>query len=250
MAWLLSQALMDRYGNLPCSQGQAEESSAGSCSAGAQSAPSNATPTQRAYLWRDKTTAFWNRFPSGMTCEHLTAERGEDVLTSYLADFPVRTSARRGKALASKASGQDSGRTWPASLAKYDHASRSWKTRQFSLAGDLIEFSETWPKWGLMRHGECFARRMPELATTAHECLFRHPTPCAMEHKGATANAMKKKGTSYFRYWLHHHFPAGSTTYPSQEVLESVMGWPIGWAGLAPLETARFHAWRLSHGES
>lgn len=54
------------------------------------------------------------------------------------------------------------GLKWPASLAKFDPATSSWKTAQFSLLGDLDEFSQTWPRWGLMRNGECWER--PTLA--------------------------------------------------------------------------------------
>ena len=250
MSWLISRALMDHYENSRSSPGRAAESSAESCSAGERSAQSSTTPTPQAYLSRDKTTDAWSRFPSGMTCAPLTAGRGEELLTWYRAGFHVKTSRPQAKAPGSTAIVAGSGRKWPASLARYDRVSRSWKTRQCLLLVGLEEFSETWPRWGLMRNGECFLLRISEPVTTVPGCLFRHPTPCATEHKGATTNAMKKKGMSYFRYWLHHHFPAGSTTYPSQEVLECVMGFPIGWAGLAPLATRKFRLWLRSHGRS
>jgi hypothetical protein len=32
------------------------------------------------------------------------------------------------------------------------------------------------------------------------------------------------------------------------EFEEMVMGWPITWTALTPLETDRFHAWLLQHG--
>lgn len=291
MAWLLSQALMNRYGSLPCSQEQAEEFSAGCCSVGAQSAPSNATPTQRAYLWRDKTTEFWNRFPSGMTCELLTAERGEAVLTSCLADFPVRTSAQPEKGLESTESNPACGEKWPASLAKYDHASRSWKTRQFSLAGDLIEFSGTWPEWGMTRDGELYpqpplVRRTSEsvsglspgimvlamsggiddepfigrvmehsrnevrvvsssgaIACLPQGSVHSIPTPQASDWKSGSGYFHgAKKQTPQLRHLV------GGAICPN--VCEWLMWWPVEWSALWPLETARFHAWRLSHGES
>ncbi len=250
MSWLISQSLMDHCASLPCSLAQAAASSEESCSAGELSVPSSTTPTPRAYLSRDKTTDAWTRFPSGMTCEPLAASRGEELLTSFRAGFRAKTSRPRVRAQGSTESEADSGQKWRGSLARYDRVSRSWKTRQCLLLGGLEEFSETWPRWGSMRGGECFLLRISEPVTTVPGCSFRHPTPCATEHKGATTNAMKKKGTSYFRYWLHHHFPAGSTTYPSQEVLECVMGFPIGWAGLAPLATPKFRLWRRSHGRS
>ena len=45
------------------------------------------------------------------------------------------------------------GERWPGWLAKYDQDLSLWKTPQCSLLEDYIEFSETWPKWGMMRDG-------------------------------------------------------------------------------------------------
>lgn len=46
-------------------------------------------------------------------------------------------------------------------LARYDRASCSWKTAQYSLLGGLVEFSETWPRWGMMRAGVCWELTTP-----------------------------------------------------------------------------------------
>ena len=164
MSWLISRALMDRYASLHCSQEQAAEYSEESCSAGEPSVPSSTTPTPQAYLSRDKTTEAWSRFPSGMTCAPLTENRGEELLTWYRAAFRARTFQPQVKASASTASVADSGVKWPASLAKYDRVSRSWRTRQCLLFEDSAEFSETFPRWGTMRDGE----------------LFRQPTPSGL----------------------------------------------------------------------
>lgn len=159
MAWLISAAMMNHYSNSHCSREQAEESLAGSCSDGEQFVPSRSMPMPQAYLFPGKTTAAWNRFPSGMTSQPLTERDGEGVLTSYLADFPVKTFRLREKGQDSTESDQDCGPSSREYFAKFDHDSRSWKTRQCSLLGGLIEFSGTWPKWGSMRNGESF--RLP-----------------------------------------------------------------------------------------
>ena len=52
------------------------------------------------------------------------------------------------------ANDQECGGTWPASLAKFDPVSSSWKTAQCSLFEDLEPCSVTWPRWGLMLAGE------------------------------------------------------------------------------------------------
>lgn len=55
----------------------------------------------------------------------------------------------------------DCGPTTPGSLAKYDQNTSMWKTPQCSLFGGLVEFSGTWPRWGMMRSGELFLLPMP-----------------------------------------------------------------------------------------
>ena len=154
MSWLFSQALVAAYSEASCSDGE-------------QSAPSNTTPTPQAFLWRDKTTDAWNRFPSGMTCEPLTDDRGEGLLKLFLEGFLALTSVPPSKTRkASRGSKADCGLRWPALLAKWDRDTSSWKTAQCLLLAGLDEFSETWPKWGMMRDGECWELAMPALHTT------------------------------------------------------------------------------------
>lgn len=143
MSWLFSQALVAEY-------------SADTCSAGEPSAPSSGTPTPRAYLWPDKTTAAWRRFPSGMTCSPLTDDRGEAVLTSFLAAFPAQTSPSQERAQESTDKPAGCGDTWRESLARYDPATSSWKTRQCSLFEDLTESSAIFPTWGMTQDGALF----------------------------------------------------------------------------------------------
>lgn len=148
MSWLYSRALVVEY-------------SAANSSAGVQSAPLNSTPTPQAYWWPDKTTDASPRFPSGMTCEPLTADRGEAVLTWCLEASLARTSAQPERVQESPGSEADCGKKCPESLAKYDPVSRLWKTRQFSLLGGLEPYSETFPRWGTMRDGELFPQLTP-----------------------------------------------------------------------------------------
>jgi len=44
-------------------------------------------------------------------------------------------------------------------LARYDPVTSLWKTPQCSLLGDYTEFSETWPRWGLMQDGVSYQRQ-------------------------------------------------------------------------------------------
>jgi hypothetical protein len=82
---------------------------------------------------------------------------------SSLAASRAKTSAQPERAQDSTASEAASGLKCLGSLARFDLDTRSWKTHQFSLLGGLESFSETWPRWGMMRGGECW-----ELSPPAH----------------------------------------------------------------------------------
>ena len=82
-------------------------------------------------------------------------------LMSFAAASPARTSALPERARASTARAADYGPRCAESLARYDHASSSWRTSQLCLDGDLAEFSETFPRSGMMRSG--IAYRLPPL---------------------------------------------------------------------------------------
>ena len=167
MSWLFSRALV-------------EASSAAISSDGGLYAPSSAMPTPQVFSLPVKTTDVCRRFPSGMTCERLTDDRGEAVLMWCLADSLARTSARRDKAPASTAPAPACGERWRGSLAKYDRASSSWKTPQCSLLAGLDAFSETWPRWGMMRNGECSGLATPVRRISENES-GSWPTPNKMD---------------------------------------------------------------------
>jgi hypothetical protein len=163
MSWLYSRALVEAY-------------SAGICSAGGACAPWSASPMPQVFSWPDRMTGFSRLSRFGMTCELLTGDHGAGLLTWFLAGFPARTSARRERARVSTGSEADCGRRWGESLARWDRDSCSWRTHQFSLLGGLELFSETWPRWGMMRGGECWELSMPELRTSENESgLWRSP---------------------------------------------------------------------------
>ena len=143
MSWLFSQALVEEY-------------SAATCSDGEPSAQLSVMPTPHKFWRNDKTMESSQLSRFGLTCAVLTEQDGEDVLTSFLEDFPVRTSASPDPVPGSTVLDRDSGGRCDASFAKYDPASSTWKTPQLSLLEDLTAFSETWPRSGLMRSGECW----------------------------------------------------------------------------------------------
>ena len=174
MAWHISNKLYEKWRS---SQALEVASLEESSSDGNASAQLNGNHTPLLYLPPDRMKAFSRLSRFGMTFRPLTDDHGEDLLTWYREAFLARTSAQPGKEQASQASGVECGSTWLGSLAKFDRATCSWRTAQCSLLGDLTLFSETWPRWGTMRNGECSERLMPELHTDVNESgLWRTPT--------------------------------------------------------------------------
>jgi hypothetical protein len=229
MSWLFSRVLVVEYLGESCSDGE-------------PFAQSNGNHTQLAYLSQDKMTDFSRLSRFGMTFKPLTENRGEELLTLYLAGFHAKTSVQPEKAQELTESEAECGEKWRGSFTKYDQDSRSWKTHQCSLAGDLDEFSETFPRWGLMRDGECWEQQTLEQTIRGIESGSLLPTPmCHNSKEGAFPSEYNRKTPS-----LATH--AGGKLNPTW--VEWLMGWTLGWTDLKPLETDKFHCVQPKHGES
>jgi len=184
MSWLFSAELVEAF-------------LVDTSSDGAPSALSNGSPIPQAYCAPDKMTAFSRLSRFGMTYKPLTESRGEELLTLYLAAFPAKTLAQQEKEQVLTASAAVCGEKWRASFTKYDLDSRSWKTHQCSLLGDLEPFLETWPQWGLMRDGECWEQQTlaHHISATESGSSEKLPTPQATDHRSKpTSASWKAKG--------------------------------------------------------
>lgn len=271
MSWLFSRALV-------------EEFLEGSCSDGAQCAPSKSSPTPQAYLPRGKMTAFSRLSRSGMTFAPLTDALGAELLTWFLAAFPARTSQLLDQEPELTEKCQGCGERWSGSLAKYSPDQSSWKTAQRSLLGGWDEFSETWPKWGLMRSGECWEQTIwaPRIdanasglwptptvsgnynaagssakagdglvTAVAKKTIWPTATATATAHKGWSPNHNRADSNDRLDYSVEREsFRPGQTTPPKRlnpDWVEWLMGWPIGWTELRPLEMGRFREWQQQH---
>ena len=234
MSWLYSQALVEEYLPQKCLDGE-------------QSALLNGKPTQQAYCSPDKMTVFSRLSRFGMMFKPLTANLGEELLMSYLADFHVKTSQPQEKVQALRENDQGCGQKWLASFVKYDHDSHSWKTHQCSLLGDLDEFSETWPQWGLMRDGECWEQTMWERHTkeTGYG-LWPTPNTCDAT-RGSPETPQQKLNRGANTGWSLIDV-LGYIPHP--EFAEWLMGWPPGMTDLKPLEMDKCLYARQPHGES
>jgi hypothetical protein len=188
MSWLYSQALVEEYlGDISLD--------------GEQSVQSSGNPTQLAYLPPDRMTEFSRLSRFGMMFKPLTEDRGEALLMSYLAAFHARTFPPQEKAQESTESDQECGEKWHGSFTRYDPDSSLWRTHQCSLLGDLEPFSETWPRWGLMRDGECWEQQMSALRTSETESgfvpngetFFHTPNCTGMDGGSNSRKALKKR---------------------------------------------------------
>jgi len=303
MSWLYSQVLVEEY-------------LAANSLDGEQSVQSNGSHIQQAYCAPDKMMGFSRLSRFGMTFKPLMADHGEALLMSYLEDFRAKTSVQQEKAQELMVKDQECGEKWRASFVKFDHDSSSWKTHQCSLLGDLDEFSETWPQWGLMRNGECWEQRMLEQTIRGTESGLSEklPTPQSTDYRSKpTSKSWKAKGGVNFSLsnpeiqakwptprscsamaatitpesaWNKKRNPNLETivgrvqfptptahnskegNYPSEKNrntptlathaggklnpmwVEWLMGWPLGWTDLKPLEMDKSHYVPQQHGES
>lgn len=236
----MSNALVSAFENSHSLPEPEAEYSAVNFSAGGLSAPSSGTPTPLLYCAPDRMTEFSRISRSGMTFKPLTEDLGAAVLTWFLEGFPAKTSAQPEPVQELTALAPACGNTWPGSLARYDRNTHSWKTPQCSFLADLDEFSETWPRWGMMRGGVCLVRERPGRRTSANESGYWLPTPTAHNAKEGNYPAERNRNTPTLAAVL------GGKINP--EFTEWMMGWPIGWTDCAASGMGKFREWLPSHG--
>ena len=277
MSWLYSQALVEEYLGENSLDGE-------------QSVPLSGNPIQQAYCAPDKMTEFFRLSRFGMTYKPLTVTLGEELLTLYLEDFHALTLAQQEKAQELTGNKAECGEKWRGSFVKYDPNLHLWKTHQCSLLGGLDEFLETWPQWGLMRDGECWEQQTlaQTINVTAfglspnpmeNQSPPPHwPTPTAHMSKETNAPSEHKRNTPTLTAQVNWPTPrtAGmcggtgswdllkkNTTIEEARAMgagnggklnpmwvEWLMGWPLGWTDLKPLEMDKSHCVQQRPGES
>jgi len=254
---------MKDYENLPSLQGLVEEYSGGCSLGGERFAPLSSTNMPAMYLSHGKTTDVSNLSRFGMTCEPLTESRGEALLMLFLAGFPVRTSAlQTPKPLDLTENEAGCGEKWHGSFVKYDHDSCLWRTHQCLLFGGLEGFSETWPRWGMMHLGECWARTAPGSVTCENESGLL-PTMTKETFGMWNAATLKlsnsgvrksgaKVGVNFAWQMAMWHLQNGnkrnSELIPDPFLYENMMGFPMGWTGLQDVAMDKFQVWYEMHG--
>lgn len=205
---------------------------------------------------------------SGMTCEPSMGLRGVESQMLSVAASPVRTSPQPIlTATDSKANALDSGEKWHGSFARFDHATSSWRTHQCSLFGGWEAYSETWPEWGIMRHGASWAVKKSGASNNAKEYGYWPALICSGWRAGGSIMQLRKLVEMEVTTEAEAQAMSGGSLRPERmdawerpsEVAaggrmnpawgEWLMGWPIGWTDRTPLATDKFRLWLQKHGE-
>jgi len=220
-----------------------------------QCAQSKLNPIASKSYQHGKKTVSFHGFPSLRMCKNSMEIHGEELLTLSQEDSLAKILVAREKEKDSTENEVACGEKCGVSLAKYDHNTCSWKTHQFSLLGGLEEFSETFPKWGIMHDGELLERIIPAHLTSETESGFLLPTPTCADAMWPTPrcfmhkDALTDRGKSNLGEVVNQIEGMSITGQLNPTWVEWLMGWPLGWTDLKPLETDKFRKWRLSHGE-
>jgi hypothetical protein len=247
MSWLFSQALVEEYWGDTSLDGE-------------QSVPLSGNNTQQAYCAPDKMTKFSRLSRFGMTYKPLTDARGEELCKSYREVFLAKIFQLQETGQALTESAQACGEKWHGLLAKFDQDSHLWRTVQCSLLEDLNESLQTLPAWGMTVGGELYLR--PTLVRHIKEKESGYwltpnlmwPTPSTRDHKGGYIGGRIRNGKVS---WDTLDVAVQHTDNQSKDGgqlnptwVEWLMGWPLGFTDLKPLEMGRFPCVRLPHGES
>lgn len=163
----------------------------------------------------------------GLPLEGISSE-----LTLLPADFPARTSALPTLTghVGLMAHGAAYSSVSQSSLTTYDQEQSYWKTSQLSLTGEWEEYSEPWPRSGLMRNGNVF-RRVPLALTTKGTGYGSLPTPARRDGRDVSSGqAFLSQRRSHSPSLATTLLEAGATFRQLYNAYRIAMGFPSGWS--------------------
>jgi hypothetical protein len=220
MSWLYSQALVEEYSGDTSSDGE-------------QFVQSSGNPTQQAYLSPDKMTEYSRLSRFGMMFKPLTADRGEALLMSYLAAFPAKPiPKRRLDAIQRTIFGQRCGESWQMSLPGTflpKTSAELQSTKRLTTANRWVTKPKQFP----------LARKTWVLTTYGKDIGYLH-TPTTIANYSSPS--MQK--------WPNCRSFVTVFGKPNPANAEWLMGWPLGWTDLKPLEMDKFQKWQEQHGSN
>lgn len=191
---------------------------------------SKPTHIRPAFSFNARTTGFFTHSRSGMTFGPLTDRRGEELLMSYLAGFRAKRSVLR---LVAGTTPRIFGPKCGELCLKFSPGSSLPRMSHGELSMPPATTSKRW-----VTKPEQFplARKTWVVTTFGADIGYLH-TPTTKANYSAAS--MQK--------WPSARFFTTVFGRPSPTNQEWLMGWPIGWSGLEPLETDRFLSWSWAH---
>lgn len=247
------------------------ESSDLSCSDIESSAPLKTTNIVKRSCCNDNATVCLSHSRFGRTLSHLTGDHGAASWISLLRASRVNRFRERDQCEPPTTAKTD-GQQQPESLARYCRESSTWKTSQISLLSNTLdEYSENWPRSGTISNGVVYRGKPLErlIPETDSGFMEKVPTPTATQLGGSRAwfkTLLSKEGgppvknsrvydpktgyhitinlSRFVKIWPRKNEARGDLN-PSY--VEWLMGWPIGWTDLEPLETGKYQQWLKKH---
>ena len=223
--------------------------------------------------------------PSGTMYAPLMGSPGEEQLMLFAEGSPAKTSVPQEREPVLEETVRDYGKNMQELLTRYGLSLSLRKTPRFCGLVALTLSSETCPSWGMMQSGACWelgtsARPIKETGCgylqTTHQYMI--PTPTTMPeapNKNANTNGPKNLLEVAQNNWNPgqmwptpqaqdarnvNQTKSAYQTLPKTMLkregsgrlnppwVEWLMGWPVGWTDLKPLETDRFQQWQQQHG--
>ena len=146
-------------------------------------------------------------------------------------------------------------------FARFDPASHSWRTSQDSLL-NLMDISEpsspTWPRQGMTHAGRCYRLAIVAPRTCGNGFGLLPPPVAYDATPGGPNNPQTwptpRSGSDAMCGGSGHQAMLKGTSLEkgrgqlNPTWVEWLMGWPLGWTDLKPLETDRFRSWLQQHG--
>ena len=172
--------------------------------------------------------------PFGMMYLPLTDSLGADVLTWFLVGFPASHSVTRATDARTL---KTSGRTCYESSERF---TRELCSRKMSKKVRFSKQDQTLSLWDINVDTDAMTHGLPGHRIAARVGgLLATPTKTANQSAASMQKHLSCRAyTAIF-----------GTNRISPNHYEWMMGWPLGWTAIEPLETAKFQQWLSSHGK-
>lgn len=251
MSWHFSLALVEEFSDLNCLNTESY-------------VQLRSIRTAERSCFDGKTTRSYRRSLSGMTYAPSTATRGVEKWMLSLVVSPVSLGAKPESGKGGPMS-VTSGLTRSELSGRWDHNTVSWKMYPASSRKRTSERSSAgWPRRGTMFAGILF-QRPKRVPTTSGRGSGLLPTPSATGYgtnQGGSAGRTGKVRPSLQQMASKNLWPSptanrrsGLQSHGKNAILgplnpmwvEWLMGWPLGWTDLKPLEMDKYREWLAQH---